>query len=113
MKILCSLMFLLFLVGCAHRLGTEIITYDDINRSPTPIDVNISIYDSREDVPFDYKVIGQVFAAPMRMERDLGYNPVEMLKEQAREIGGIGLLNVSKGEGDSRNEYSAKVLAKN
>ena len=54
-----------------------------------PESVFVPIYDSAKDVPFDFIVIGEVQAAPMRFEKDFGYEPIEMLREHARELGGL------------------------
>ena len=103
MRTLLSIIVLLgmffFVTGCvAPRLGKEMIRYDNVSRAPTPKDQFIAIFDSREDVPFAFTVIGEVQAAPMRAERDFGYDPVQLLKDQARDMGGIALLEVRSGE---------------
>lgn len=97
----------------APRLGLDSVRYENIARQPTPTDQFIPIYDSREDVPFAFVVIGEVIAAPMRAERDFGHDPIELLKRQAREMGGIGLIEVKSGsEHDSRHVWKGKVIVK-
>ena len=100
------------LTACvAPRLGLESVRYESIARQPTPENQFIPIYDSRQDVPFAFIVIGEVIAAPMRAERDFGYEPIELLRKQAREMGGIGLIEVKSGsEQDSRHVWKGKVI---
>ena len=105
-----GLLLCVAITGCA-RLGMQAIRYDDKVRSPTPPDVFIPIYDSREDVPIAFAIIGEVRAAPMRMERDLGYKPLVLLKKQAREMGGLALLDLeSDASGRGPVIWKAKVI---
>jgi hypothetical protein len=103
-----------FVMGCvAPRLGKEAIRYDNISRAPTPKDQFIPIFDSREDVPFAFTVIGEVQAAPMRAERDFGYDPIQLLKDETRDMGGIALLEVKSGDShDSRHVWKGKVIVR-
>jgi len=105
---------LLFLAGCiAPRLGKKAVRYDNVERTQTPESVFIPIYASRKDVPFFFIVIGEVQAAPPRAERDFGYEPIELLREQARELGGIALLEVKSGDDfDSQHSWKGKVIVK-
>ena len=113
-NLILTVISLCFLSGCvAPRLGKETVRYDNIERAPTPNSTFIDIYDSREDVPFPFKVIAEIQAAPPRAERDFGHDPIQILKSQARELGGIALLEVRSGENhDSRHVWKAKVLAR-
>jgi hypothetical protein len=110
----CTLFIVFALTGCiAPRLGLESVRYDNVVRAPTPEGQFIPIYDSRQDVSFDFIVIGEVIAAPLRAERDFGHDPIELLKKQAREIGGVGLVEVKSGsERDSRHVWKGKVIVK-
>ena len=111
LKLSCTLFIVFALTGC--RLGLESVRYDNLVRAPTPEGQFIPIYDSRQDVSFDFIVIGEVIAAPMRIERDFGHDPIELLKKQAREIGGIGLVDVKSGsKSDSRHIWKGKVIVK-
>ncbi len=103
-----------FVTGCvAPRLGREAIRYDNISRAPTPKDQFMPIFDSREDVLFAFTVIGEVQAAPMRAERDFGYDPIQLLRDQARDMGGIALLEVkSEQSHDSRHVWKGKVIVR-
>jgi hypothetical protein len=96
--------------GCASagRLGNTKIRYDDVVRAPTPEDQSIPVYAERVDVPFEFLIIGEVHAAPMRMERDLGYTPIRIMTDSARKMGGIGLLTISS----ERGNWSAKVIVR-
>jgi hypothetical protein len=99
--ILLSLGFLGF--GCiAPRLNQKIVKYDSINRSPTLDSQEINIYSSRSDIDFNHTIIAA--------EIDFGYEPIDLLKKQARKIGGIGLLELKRENGYS---WSAKVIVGN
>ena len=113
-NLILSIISLCILSGCVTpRLGKKTVRYDIIQREPTPENTFIEIFDSREDVPFPFKVIAEVQAAPPRAERDFGYDPIQILKSQARELGGIALLEVRSGEDHkSRNIWKGKVLAR-
>jgi len=104
---------LVLLAGCvAPRLGTESVRYDNTQRPAVSGSTFIPIFDSRSDVDFPFKVIGEVTAAPMRAERDFGHDPIELLKEQAREMGGTALLEARSGDDhDSQHVWKAKVIA--
>lgn len=103
---------LALLAGCiAPRLGTESVRYDNVQRLAVSEDTFIPIFDSRSDVDFPFKVIGEVTAAPMGAERDFGHDPIELLKEQAREMGGTALLEARSGDDrDSKHVWKAKVI---
>lgn len=113
-KILLTAIILCLVSGCvAPRLGKKVVRYDNIERALTSENIFIEIYDSREDVPFPFKVIAEVQASPPRAERDFGHDPIKILKSQARELGGIALLEVRSGEDhDSRNFWKGKVLVR-
>jgi hypothetical protein len=113
-KLFLTAISLCLLSGCvAPRLGKKAVRYDNIERASTPENTFIEIYDSREDVPFPFKVIAEVQAAPPRAERDFGHDPILILKSQARKLGGIALLEVRSGEDhDSRNVWKGKVIAR-
>lgn len=107
--ILLSLGFLGF--GCiAPRLNQKIVRYDSINRSPTLESQEIKIYSARSDIDFKHTIIAEVFASPPQAEIDFGYEPIDLLKKQARMIGGIGLVELKRENGYS---WSAKVIVGN
>jgi hypothetical protein len=112
MKILLAILVVSFFVcGCAMpRLGLKTIKYDDITRKPTPVSVPVRIFSSRQDISFPFVVIGRVQASPPRAERDFGHEPIFYLKQQAREIGGLGLINLSNKD-DSSHVWFAEVVA--
>jgi len=74
------------------------IKYDDVERPQTPKNIEMKIFSDRADIPYQFKVIGLVRAAPPRAERDFGHEPIFYLKKQAREIGGKALLNLKSEE---------------
>jgi len=113
-KLFLTVITLCLVSGCvAPRLGKMVVRYDNIERPPTSENIFIEIYDSRTDVPFPFKVIAEVQSAPMRAERDFGHDPIQILKSQTRELGGIALIEVRSGEDhDSRNVWKGKVLVR-
>jgi hypothetical protein len=82
-KILILLLAAALSACVAPRLGEETVRYDNTIRQPTPATTFIQIYASREDIDFKFSVIGEVTASPMKLERDFGYDPIELLREQA------------------------------
>jgi inosine/xanthosine triphosphate pyrophosphatase family protein len=102
----------IFLMSCAMpRLGLNTIKYDDVYRSPLPESQIVRIFSSREDIPYKFEVIGRVEASPPRAERDFGHDPIFYLKKQAREVGGIGLINL-KNKDENHHMWSAEVIVK-
>ena len=99
MKVYSLLIATVLIVGCiAPRLGLKTIKYDDVERPQTQKNLEMKIFSDRADIPYQFKVIGLVRAAPPRAERDFGHEPIIYLKKQAREIGGKALLNLKSEE---------------
>lgn len=99
-------------LSCAlPRLGLNTIKYDDVYRQPTPESIPVRIFSSRADIPYRFTVIGRVEASPPRAERNFGHDPVFYLKKQAREIGGVALINLQNKDENS-HMWSAEVIVK-
>ncbi len=103
------------------RLGVETIRlYDNKVRKPIPADQQIPIYNFRDDVPFRYVVIGEIVAAPTGEPDSVSpgddyieYDPLELLRRRARELGGVALAEVKRGtEKDSIYVWKGVVLGK-
>ena len=89
MKSLILLLATTFLIGgCAlPRLGLKTIRYDEIQRPATSDSVAIQVFiGEQDDVPFKCKIIGKVQGSR-----------IDDLMQQARSIGGIGLLLAPSG----------------
>jgi len=101
---------LLDLACTAPRLNQKTVRYDSVVRSPTRDSQEIKIYLSRSDIDFKYTIIAEIFASPPQAKIDFGYEPIELVKNQARKIGGTGLVELKREDG---YRWSAKVIVGN
>jgi hypothetical protein len=103
---------IVFLQACTMpRLGVESVRYNNTLRQPTEADQYIPIYDSLDAVPFNFVFIGEVIVSPIRIDQEVDYDPLGLLRKQTREMGGIGLVEVKRGTSlDSRYEWRGKVI---
>ncbi len=114
---------ILFLQACTMpRLGVKSVHYDNKSRQPIQPGQFFGTYGSLDDVPYRYVVIGEVVVAPVdgptHAENDpdydpLEYDPIGLLRKQAKEMGGTGLVGITRGsEPDSKYVWRAIVVAK-
>ncbi len=91
-----------------NLFGFKTVRYGEVVRQPVPEIVEIPIFSERKDIPYKFKLIGQVRARPTTPERNLGDAPVFDFKKQARVIGGKALLNLR--ESQEANIWLADVI---
>ncbi|MBE9528768.1 MAG: hypothetical protein IME99_05980 [Proteobacteria bacterium] len=125
------LLTIVFLQACSSlplkssipRLRVESVLYGSTTRQPAGADQFISIYNSREDVPYRNVAVGEVTVSPMHFEDNMDlapavsdpieYDPIGLLRRQAKEMGGTGLVNVKRGtEKGAKYVWTGVVIGK-